>query len=217
MSYHRSKCIRSISTQITHSTYLWWQLQSNNAAHMHRRIAQHLAHCWLSYFSWHKRQQSTKQWQWMIKYYFTVKILLYMLIWQGSCWQRTWAGRGQQWQTTINHWQEHLVMQISLAGFGGALASLSLVQWGQCPFVPLRRCLAIGRRANNRRWFPPRWLSGMSSPCNGRRWVGGGHNNCDDYGNNDNRRIVPWSVDGARGGQLRDRGGHRQGAGLRNS
>ncbi len=71
MSYHGSKCIKPISTQITHSTYLRWQLQSNKAAHMHRRIAHHLALCWLSYFSWHKRQQSTKRWQWMIK------ILLY--------------------------------------------------------------------------------------------------------------------------------------------
>jgi hypothetical protein len=29
--------------------YLWWQLQSNKATHMHRQITHHLALCWLSY------------------------------------------------------------------------------------------------------------------------------------------------------------------------
>ncbi len=130
-----------------------------------------------------------------------------MLMWQGSWQQRTRAGRGQQRQTTINHWQEHLVMQISLAGFGGTLAGLSLAQRGRSPFVPLPRRLAIGMRANNCGWFPPWRSSGTSLPCNGRGWVRGGHDDSNEDGDNNDRRIVPWSVNGTCGGWLRDRGG----------
>jgi hypothetical protein len=123
-----------------------------------------------------------------------------MLIWQGSWRQRTRAGIGQWRQTTINHWHEHLGMQISLAGFGGALAGLSLARWGRCPFVPLRRCLAIRRWGNTRRWFPPWRVSGMSLPYNRRGRVGGGHDDGDDNRDGNNRRIVPRSVNSAHGG-----------------
>ncbi len=138
-------------------------------------------------------------------------------MWQGSWRQRTRAGRGQQQQRTINHWQEHLVIRrISLANFGSTLAGLSLARQGRCPFVPLCRCLAIGRQANNCRWFPPQRPSGMSSPCNGRGRVGGRHDDGNNNGNNNNRRIFPWSVDSARGGRFCDRGGRRRGAVPRN-
>jgi hypothetical protein len=82
-------------------------------------------------------------------------------------------------------------MQVSLAGFGSALAGLSLARRGQCPFVPLHCCLAIGRRANNHGWFPPQWPSGTSLPCNRRGWGGGGHNNSDDDDDKDDRQFAP--------------------------
>ncbi len=107
-------------------------------------------------------------------------------------------------------------MQISLAGFGGALAGLSLAQQGQCPFVLLRCRLAIRRQANSCRWFPPQRPSGMLLLCNGRGRVGGGHDDGNNNGDNNNRWIVPQSVNGARGGRLRDRGGRRRGAVTRN-
>ncbi len=103
-------------------------------------------------------------------------------------------------------------MQISLAGFGGALAGLSLAQRGRCPFVPLRHCLAIGRRGNTRGWFPTQQASGMLSPCNGRGRVGGGHDNSNNDRDNDDRWIIPQSVNGAHGGRLHDWGGRRRGA-----
>jgi hypothetical protein len=103
-------------------------------------------------------------------------------------------------------------MQISLAGFGGALASLSLARRGRCPFAPLRRRLAIGRQANNCGWFPPQRPSRTLSPFNGRGRVEGGQDDGNDDGDDDHRRIVPRSIDRTCGGQLRDRGGCRWGA-----
>jgi hypothetical protein len=52
----------------------------------------------------------------------------------------------------------------------------------------------------------------MLLPCSRRGRVGGGHNDGNKNRDDDDRRIIPQSVDGAHGGQLRDQGGRRRGA-----